>query len=251
MRFRLKAFALHLTGSACALTLILGGLYLGWYRWPGWYLTDVLHVVAILLIVDLGIGPSLTLIVANPGKARRVLARDIAIIVTVQLAALIYGATTLWLGRPLYYAFSVDRLKIVQANDLAADEIGLAKRQNAALAPHWYSLPRWIWAPLPEDPGEALKIAESTVFGGKDVVEMPRYFRGWDQGLKKMREQLLPIDDQKGLSRAEREAVRSRMLRLGLRPEQHNTLLLWGNIKRLVVVFDPDTLRVRAMLKTD
>ncbi len=249
MRFRLTAFALHLTGSACALTLIIGGLYLGWYRFPGWYLTEVLHVVAIVLMVDLVIGPTLTLTVASPAKARPVLARDIAVIVSVQLVALIYGAVTLWLGRPLYYAFSVDRLQIVRANDLAADEISLAQRQNPALAPHWYSLPRWIWAPLPEDPGEALKIAESSVFGGKDVVEMPRYFRSWDEGLGKMREQLLLIDDQKGLSRAERQAVRLRMLRLGLRPEQRNTLLLWGSIPRLVVVLDPDTLHVRAMLK--
>ena len=45
MKFRLKAFGLHLAASTCALTLILGGLYLGWYRWPGWYLTGVLHVL--------------------------------------------------------------------------------------------------------------------------------------------------------------------------------------------------------------
>ncbi|HYL72372.1 MAG TPA: fimb protein, partial [Candidatus Dormibacteraeota bacterium] len=106
MRFRLKAFGLHLTGSACALGLALGSLYLGWYRWPGWYLTGVLHVLVIVAIVDLGLGPTLTLIIANPRKPRRELARDIGIIVSVQIAALIYGAATLWQGRPLYYTFS-------------------------------------------------------------------------------------------------------------------------------------------------
>src|SRR6267378_7477920 len=100
MRFRLKAFGLHLSASATLLTLILGSLYLGWYRWPGWYLTGVLHVVVILAIVDLALGPTLTLIVANPRKPRRELTRDIGIIVTVQIAALVYGAATLWHGRP-------------------------------------------------------------------------------------------------------------------------------------------------------
>src|SRR6516162_6518077 len=109
MRFRLAAFALHLLGSAGALTLVLGALYFGWYRWPAWYLVSVLHVVGIVVLVDLVIGPTLTLSVANPRKARRVFARDVAIIVTVQLAALVYGAVTLWNGRPLYYTFSVDR----------------------------------------------------------------------------------------------------------------------------------------------
>src|ERR1700686_225455 len=103
MRFRLKAFGLHLSASVTLLTLILGALYLGWYRWPGWYLTVALHVVVILGVVDLALGPSLTLIVANPRKPRRALARDIGVIVIVQLAALVYGAAPLWLRRPLFY----------------------------------------------------------------------------------------------------------------------------------------------------
>src|ERR1700676_2326311 len=152
MRFRFKAFGLHLSASVTLLTLILGALCLGWYRWPGWYLTGALHVLVIVAIVDLALGPSLTFIVGNPRKQRRALARDIGVIVAVHLAGLVYGAATLWLARPLYYPFSVDRLQMVQASDLEAREIALARQQNPALAPHWYSLPRWIWAPLPEEP---------------------------------------------------------------------------------------------------
>src|SRR5215467_6843678 len=102
MRFRLTAFALHLLGSASALSLVLGALYLGWYRWPGWYLSSVLHVVGIVVLVDLALGPAFTLIVSTPHKSRRILARDIGMIVTVQLVALVYGTVTLWSGRPLY-----------------------------------------------------------------------------------------------------------------------------------------------------
>src|SRR5580704_480465 len=123
MRFRLRAFAFHLLGSACALTLVLGGLYLGWYHWPGWYLTAVTRILLIVTLVDLVLGPTLTLIIANPKKPPRTLVRDIAMIVTVQLAALIYGAATLWHGRPLYYTFSVNRLETVQASDLEKPEI--------------------------------------------------------------------------------------------------------------------------------
>jgi hypothetical protein len=249
VNFRLKAFGLHLTGSACALTLVLGGLYLGWYHWPGWYLTEVLHVVGIVVMVDLALGPALTLVVANPSKSRRQLALDIGAIVTVQLAALIYGAVTLWVGRPLYYAFSVDRLEIVEANDLEADEIALGQRQNSTLAPHWYDLPRWIWAPLPENPAEAAKIAESATFGGKDVVQMPRYFRHWNDGLPQLLERLTRLDDIKELSRSERQDLRERMSRQGLAPDERNALLLWGDIRRVLVIFDPATLQIRAILK--
>src|ERR1700734_425853 len=157
MRFRIKAFAWHLSGSAAALGLTLGLLYLGWYHWPGWYLADMPTVLAIMVGVDVVLGPLLTLIVADPAKARRVLARDVAAILLVQLVAFGYGVTTLWHGRPLYYAFSVNWLSVVQAQDIEQDSAAAAAR-NSPFAPHWYSLPRWIWAPLPNDSEEAGKI---------------------------------------------------------------------------------------------
>ena len=157
MKFRLRAFGLHLAGSAGVLALVLGSFYGGWYRWPGWYLSGVLSVVLVMCLVDVALGPSLTLIVANPHKARSTLKRDIAIIVAVQAAALIYGTVTLWMGRPLYYTYSNKSLDMVQASDLEADEIARALKDNPAFAPHWYSGVRWVWAPLPADLGRRRK----------------------------------------------------------------------------------------------
>jgi len=252
MQFRLKAFGLHLIASASALALVLGGLYLGWYRWPGWYLSSVLHVVGIVVLVDLVIGPTLTLIVSNPRKPRRILARDIAVIVTVQLAALLYGGVTLWSGRPLYYTFSANRLEFVQASDIDKGEIALALRQNPSLAPHWYSRPRWVWAPLPSDPDEALRIVNDASFGsGKDVIDMPRYFKPWAQGLPKLRDQLKRLDDILYLSRKEKQSLHERLSAAGLAPDQPNTLIMWGGSRRLVAVFDPATLRLQKLLIPD
>jgi hypothetical protein len=252
MQFRLKAFGLHLLGSVSALLLVLGTLWLGWYRWPGWYLSSVLHVVGIVVLVDLVVGPSLTLIVSNPGKPGRTLARDIAMIVTVQLAALVYGTVTLWSGRPLYYAFSVNSLECVQASDIDKGETALALRDNPALAPHWYSLPRWIWAPLPDNPDTAMQIVNDATFGsGKDVVDMPRYFRPWEQGLPKLRDQLVRLDDMKYLSKKEKEYVHARLSADGLAADGRNLLIMWGGSRRVVAVFDPATLEIKALLRPD
>jgi hypothetical protein len=249
MNFRLKAFTLHLAASTCALTLILGGLYFGWYRWPGWYLTGVLRVLIIVGVVDLVVGPTLTLIVANPKKPRRALARDIMMIVTVQIAALIYGSATLWQGRPLYYTFSADSLEMVQASDIDAKEIRLAREQNPTLAPHWYSRPRWIWAPLPDNPDEAAKIVNSKVFGtGEDVVDMPRYFRPWVECTMQLRDHLRPVSEIRYLSKFEKTSLTQRFTRLGLASDQRNAMIMWGGGNRLLAVFDPQTLRIIALL---
>lgn len=250
MSFRLRAGALHLLGSACALTLVLGTLYLGWYRWPGWYLTAVTRILLIVAIVDLGLGPTLTLIVANPKKPRRELARDISIIVAVQIIALGYGAATLWHGRPLYYAFSTDRLELVQGSDIPADEAERGRRQNPSLAPHWYSRPRWVWAPLPDDPVEASHIVNSVVLGkGEDVTEMPRYYRPWEQGQAALRAKLERLADSQFISRRERPGLEAQLRALGLAPDAQAVLVLWGGSRRLVAVFDPQSGQLRAILK--
>jgi hypothetical protein len=249
MRFRLKAFGLHLAASASALTLILGSLYLGWYRWPGWRLTDVTQVVTVLIGVDLVLGPLMTLIIANGKKSRRELTRDVGMIVAVQLCALIYGSNALWNGRPLYYAFSEDILQLVQAYDINSDDAALGRQQNPTLAPHWYSLPRWIWAPLPQDPEESNKIVQGAVLGnGEDVTSMPKYFRPWDQGLPALRKQLKHVDDLAYFSKGEKKKLKELMGALGLPSDQPNAMPLTGRGHPLLAVFDPTSLKITALL---
>jgi hypothetical protein len=248
MKHRLKAFGLHLAGSATVLALVCGTLYLGWYRWPGWYLTGMLHILLLLVGVDVALGPLLTLVVASPGKAHRVLARDIVIIVIVQLTALVYGTMTLWQGRPLYYAFSVDQLQIVQASDLDAVEIELGRKRNPDLTPHWYSRPRWIWAPLPEDPQARADIVAAAISGGKDVIQMPRYFKAWPQGLAELRKHLKKVDEQRYFSKAQRLALKQRMTQLGFATDGAVTIALTGGAQPLLAVFDPGTLQMQAIL---
>jgi len=141
---------------------------------------------------------------------------------------------------------------MVQASDVEGSEIVLARRENPALAPYWYSRPRWVWAPLPDNPEEAAKIVNSTVFGsGQDVIDMPRYFKPWEQGLPKLRDQLARLDDIKYLSKAQKESLRTRMSEQGLVADERNALILWGGSRRLLAMFDPATLRIRAILNPD
>jgi hypothetical protein len=249
MKFRLKAFGLHLLASTVVLSSILGTLYLGWYHWPGWHLADVVHVVIVMVGVDVVIGPLLTFVIARSTKPRRELARDIAMIVTVQLVALVYGSVSLWHGRPLYYAFSESVLQMVQAYDIEAPELALARRQKAEFAPHWYSLPRWIWAPLPQDSDERQKIVSAAISGGDDVISMPRYFKPWDQGLPALRTQLKKVDAVGYFTAGEKKVLKERLRAAGLSPDQLNAMALTGRGYPLLAVFDPASLKIIAIFK--
>ena len=249
MPFRLKAFGLHLTGSATVLTLVLGTLYLGWYRWPGWYLCDVKHVVIVLMGVDLALGPLLTLVIASPRKPHRILARDVSIIVAVQLFALSYGSINLWNGRPLYYAFTENVLQVVQAYDLNPAEVALAAKQDAPLRPHWYSLPRWIWAPTPPNSTPADPAAKSQDTEKIDPIEVPRLYRPWQAGLADLRAQLRPVSKAAGFWPKDRSRLEQRMQAEGIPTDQANSITLTGRgYPPLLAVFDPNTLQLKEYL---
>jgi len=249
MNFRLKAFGLHLLGSFLALSLVLGALYLGWYHWPGWHLTEAVHVVAVLVGVDVVIGPLITLVIANERKPGRELARDIAIIVAVQLTALGYGTTTLWNGRPLYYAFSVNSLQVVQASDIDPEAARQAREKHLDLAPHWYSLPRWIWAPFPKDPKEADKIFQGVMQGGYDIIGFPQYYKTWPEGASEVRAHLSAVKDDKFFSPKDRALLTKRMQAARLSTDLVNGIALTGRGSTMLAVFDPRNLQLLAILQ--
>jgi hypothetical protein len=170
-------------------------------------------------------------------------------IVAVQLVALVYGTVSLWHGRPLYYAFSENVLQMVQAYDIDDQELALARQQKAELAPHWYSLPRWIWAPLPQNPNEREKIVTSAIVGGDDVISMPRYFKPWEQGLPALRTQLKKVDAVGYFSTADKKLLKERLRAAGLSPDQLNAMPLTGRGYPLLAVFDPTSLKIIAIFK--
>jgi len=87
------------------------------------------------------------------------------------------------------------------------------------------------------------------VFGGSDVTDMPRYYRSWDEGLAKLRDQLVRLDDMKYFTKAEKQSLRTRLLQQGLPADERNALVMWGGARRVLAIFDPTTLELRAILK--
>jgi hypothetical protein len=107
-------------------------------------------------------------------------------------------------------------------------------------------LPRWIWAPLPQDSEETKKIVTSAVMGGDDVISMPRYFKRWDDGLPSLREQLKKVDDVAYFARGQKKKLKDRMRAAGVSDDQLNSMPLTGRGHPLLVVFDLVSLRIKA-----
>jgi hypothetical protein len=248
MKFRLKAFGWHFCSSMVALLLVLGTLYLGWYRWPGWYLSGVLSVLPITIGVDAALGPLMTLIIAKETKSRDELMRDISIIVGVQLLALAYGAFTLWSGRPLYYAYSGRELSVVQASDLEPEEIALGQQTNPAFAPYWYSRPQWVYAPPPAKTGVTAAQAASAA---SDSTETPSDMQPWSRGLADLKTKLKTVDDWNYYSNATRQIFKQRMTEQGYAVDAADTMPMTGRGTPLLAIFDTNTMTIRTLVRGD
>jgi hypothetical protein len=59
------------------------------------------------------------------------------------------------------------------------------------------------------------------------------------------------LDDIKELSKKEKEYLHARLSADGLAPDGRNLLIMWGTSRRVVAVFDPATLQIKALLRPD
>ena len=122
MSIRLKAFFLHLSLSAVIALLALLLVFGLWYPAPLHTAVGVTHIFLLLLLIDVVLGPLLTLLVYKAGK--KTLVFDLAVIAVLQLSALGYGLWTVAEGRPAWLVFNADRFDLVRVLDIDARKLG-------------------------------------------------------------------------------------------------------------------------------
>jgi hypothetical protein len=132
---RFRAATIHLAVSASLCLLLFAVVWWVWYPYPLLRALGGTQIFLILLGVDATLGPLLTAAVFNPKKAS--LRFDLSVIVIVQLAALLYGAYTLFLGRPVYIAAVGSQFDVVVAHEVDADELATTQQSLPLFGPQW------------------------------------------------------------------------------------------------------------------
>lgn len=121
MSARVKAFLIHLSSSLVVIGLFYALLFTAWYPDYFFELEGVWRVVKIVILVAIVIGPFLTLVVYDLRKGIKVVNRDVAVIVLVQLLALGWGVRAVYLGQPDYLAFSSGQFSTISRNEVVGE----------------------------------------------------------------------------------------------------------------------------------
>jgi hypothetical protein len=125
MTRRLRLTGLHFLASTSVALLSAALVFFLWYPPPYAALAGGLTLFAMVVGIDVILGPCLTAVVAGQGKSWAELRRDMSIIIVLQLLAFGYGMLTIAQARPVHLVFEIDRFKVVSAADV--DEAELAK----------------------------------------------------------------------------------------------------------------------------
>lgn len=188
MPVRLKAFLLHLAVSAFIALLALLLVFRLWYPAPLHEALGVTHIFLLLLLVDVILGPLLTLLAYKAGKKN--LAMDLTIIAALQLSALGYGFWNVVEGRPAWIVYNVDRFDVVTVVDIDTRQLDEAPMQyrNAPWAG-----PQWVAAANPDNPDKHRDLIFESIVGGSDLAQRPNLYRPLEEMTEAMLKRAQPL----------------------------------------------------------
>ena len=175
-RPRLRAALVHLAASG-ALAAGVAALVFGvWYPWPYSVLAGGTGLFVLITGVDITLGPLITLAIFDRRKPTAELRRDLVVVVALQLAALAYGAMTMFEARPVALALERDRFRLARAVDVVVEELPMAPPSLQRLS---------ITGPVTvrtEPPRDAKAQAEAIdrALAGTDLGLRPQFWRPWD-----------------------------------------------------------------------
>ena len=242
---RFKAAGIHL-GICALIAIVVLAVMLGvWYPGAYFQLMGGDKLLFLIIGVDVCLGPLATLVVFKSGK--KGLKFDLTVIALIQAAALIYGTHVMFVARPAYTVFVINKFRVAAANDIKQAEL------DKALRPEWQKIPllgpqmvfgRW---PVGKEGDDMTMLAMS----GTDLHQFPKHYAPYSENVGEVLKQAKPLKTLLSLSRVHKERV-ERFLRKHNRPEQDFVIVpIRSRDTFMTVVLDAKTGEYLEMLDVD
>lgn len=190
-REKFLAAGIHFLLTAAVAAIFAAVIFFIWY--PG-ALAEVgrgMRLFGIVVGVDIALGPLISLVIYSSTKSRGKLVFDYTVVALVQIAALVYGSLTVAHSRPVFIAFTVDRLEIVRDSDI--EDAELARGIEPYFRSRSWTGPRLVAVQMPTDPKERSELT-FTELSGKPVATMPKYYRRYETAGPAIDKVLQPLD---------------------------------------------------------
>lgn len=220
---------------------LLVGLVLLALSWFMWYPAPMLmaiggHEIFLLVVgIDVVLGPLLTLVVFKSGK--KTLKFDLAVIALLQIAALVYGVSTLLEARPAYVAALGDKFQVIQATEVT--DANLAKAKTSL---PWRG-PRWVGTKAPTGRYDIDAVNDVTTVGG-GRGHFPQIHVPYDSMAKELIQRAQPIAALKKINSAQAAEIDAWLAKHGYTEQTAKFQPIKISASEFVVMIDAKTAAV-------
>lgn len=173
-------------------------------------------------------------VIAGPFAAR-LLALRMRWVIGIQALALAGGLFAIFLARPAYLVFTLDRFDLVSANEISARDLADTRDERFRRRP--LDGPRYAAALLPQDERERQRLLESAL-EGKDLQRFPQYYVPYPGEAAAALRRAKPLAAVRAKAP---EAFERELSRLGRSPDSLRVLPLRAKKKDGVVLLDSVT----------
>jgi hypothetical protein len=189
-REKWRAFAIHFAATS-VLALSAAGVIFGiWFPAPFDRMVGGAELFLLVVGCDLVLGPLISLVIFDSRKSRGKLIFDYCVVGFVQLAAMVYGVWIVAGSRPVYVAFSADRLQVVSAADIRPSELESARDPAYRRLP--VTGPKLVAIVVPAaDHDDALFQA----LDGNEEPLRPKFYVPYASQLAAIQRRARPLDD--------------------------------------------------------
>lgn len=170
---KLKAAAIHFCGSTLVIVTVGLVVFFVWYPIPFSVIFDSVRLWFLIAIVEVLLGPFLSLVIFNPEKKKTELIIDYSVVISLQVSALLFGLYIACTARPLHIVFVKDRFEIVTVADL--DKVD----HRISLEERLFSSVSMKGIKSVSDGEELLRVLRSALSTGKDIHLMPEFYQDY------------------------------------------------------------------------
>ena len=187
---RFKAAGIHLSLSLVVFAVALYLILVEWYPDFHFVVDGGWRGVKIMAGVDLVLGPSLTLVIFNPFKARRLILLDLACIAIVQVGALVWGFYAVHSQRPVAVSYFEGEFLSLTAEPLRIE------KQPADYAEQFSERrPPLVYIRDPANPDEEVRMGMQSLMGKVAPHEDPFFFQRFEPTWAKVAPRALKVED--------------------------------------------------------
>jgi hypothetical protein len=244
---RLKASSIHF-GASLVVALLAAILVFGlWYPYPYRDISGGRELFFLVVVVDVILGPLITLAVFNRAKPLRELQRDLAMVILIQLVALAYGLWTVFEARPVHLVFEYDRFRVVHAVDVPRE---LLKKTPHDLDPLPLMGPTLL-SLRPFRSNEEKMDYTMAALQGVSLASRPDLWQPYIAAANEIRELAKPVQALKVQFPLQASAIDGVLATTGRQPDTLVYLPMVGRKSFWTVFLDPVTAEVLAFMPLD